>query len=83
MNLMSIRRKRPGLLLNCLIFVTVANKAGNQSKALGLKYVTENAYEAIKGNGLTSFGTAEFLANVNSNVVLQFDTGNFFCLGRV
>jgi sugar phosphate isomerase/epimerase len=62
--------------------VKIANKAGNQARASGLKYVTENAYEVIKGNGLTSFGTTEYFANVNSNVFLQLDTANFFCLGR-
>ena len=62
--------------------VKIANKAGNQARALGLKYVTENAFEVIKGDGITSFGTTEYLANVNSNVFLQLDTGNFFCLGR-
>ena len=62
--------------------VKIANQAGNQARASGLKYVTENAFEVIRGDGLTSFGTTEYLANVNSNVLLQLDTGNFFCLGR-
>jgi len=62
--------------------VKIANKAGNQARALGLRYVTENAYEVIRGDGLTSFGTTEYYANVNSNVGLELDTGNFFCLGR-
>jgi sugar phosphate isomerase/epimerase len=62
--------------------VKIANQAGNQARASGLKYVTENAFEVIKGDGLTSFGTTEYFANVNSNVLLQMDTGNFFCLGR-
>jgi sugar phosphate isomerase/epimerase len=63
--------------------VAVANKAANQAKALGLKYATENAFEVVKGDGITSFGTTEFFANVNSNVGLQLDTGNFFCVARV
>ena len=62
--------------------VKIANKAGNRARASGLKYVTENAFEVIRGDGITSFGTTEYLANVNSNVFLQLDTGNFFCLGR-
>ena len=62
--------------------VKIANRAGNQARALGLKYVTENAFEVIRGDGLTSFGTTEYFANVNSNVLFQLDTGNFFCLGR-
>jgi sugar phosphate isomerase/epimerase len=62
--------------------VKIANQAGNQARASGLKYVTENAFEVIRGDGITSFGTTEYFANVNSNVFLQLDTGNFFCLGR-
>jgi sugar phosphate isomerase/epimerase len=62
--------------------VKIASKAGNQARAFGLKYVTENAFEPIKGNGSTSFGTTEYFANVNSNVFYQSDTANFFCLGR-
>jgi sugar phosphate isomerase/epimerase len=62
--------------------VKIASKAGNQARTFGLRYVTENAFEAIKGNGLNSFGTTEYFANVNSNVFFQLDTGNFFCLGR-
>jgi sugar phosphate isomerase/epimerase len=63
--------------------VAVANKAANQAKALGLKYATENAFEVIKGDGITSFGITEFFANVNPNVGLEFDTGNFHCVSRV
>ena len=62
--------------------VAVANKAANQAKALGLQYVTENAFEVVKGDGLTSFGFTEFLANANPNVGLEFDTGNFHCVAR-
>jgi sugar phosphate isomerase/epimerase len=63
--------------------VTAANRAANQAKAMGLKYVTENANEVIKGDGVTSFGITEFFANVNPNVGLQFDTANFHCVSRV
>jgi len=63
--------------------VAKANQAANQSKALGLKYATENAFEVIRGDGITSFGITEFFANVNPNVGLQFDTGNLFCVSRV
>ena len=63
--------------------VATANKAANQAKALGLQYVTENAFEVVKGDGIISFGTTEFFANVNSNVGLQLDTGNFFCVARI
>jgi sugar phosphate isomerase/epimerase len=63
--------------------VEVANQAANMAKALGLQYVAENALEVIKGDGMTSFGTTEFFANVNSNVGWQFDTANFFSASRV
>jgi len=63
--------------------VKVANFAGNQARAAGLKYVAENAFEAIKGDGLSSYGLTEFFANVNSNVFWQFDTANFFATSRV
>ena len=63
--------------------VAVANRVANYAKAMGLQYVTENGLEVIKGDGMTSFGFTEFLANANPNVGLQFDTGNFFCTSRV
>jgi hypothetical protein len=63
--------------------VEVADQAANMAKALGLQYVAENAFEVIKGDGLTSFGATEFFANVNTNVGWQFDTANFFAASRV
>jgi len=48
-----------------------------------LQYVVENALEAIKGDGVTSFGTVELFGNANSNLGFQLDTGNFFCVSRV
>ena len=63
--------------------VEVANQAANMAKALGIQYVAENALEVIKGDGMTSFGTAEFFANVNTNVGWEFDTANFFSVSRV
>lgn len=63
--------------------VTRANRAANLAKMFGLRYVVENGVEAIKGNGVNTFGTDELFANANSNLGLQFDTGNFFCVSRV
>ena len=63
--------------------VQVANRAANMARAAGLKYVVENAFEALKGDGVTGFGLSEFFANVNSNMFLQCDTANFFATSRV
>jgi len=63
--------------------VQVANRAANMARAVGLKYVVENAFEALKGDGVTGFGLSEFFANVNSNMFLQCDTANFFATSRV
>ena len=63
--------------------VQVAKRAANMARAAGLKYVVENAFEALKGDGVTGFGLSEFFANVNSNLFLQCDTANFFSVSRV
>lgn len=63
--------------------VKTANKAANIAKSMGVQYVTENAFEPIKGDGITSFGATEFYANANSNVGWQMDTANFFAVSRV
>lgn len=63
--------------------VETANQAANLAKAFGLQYVAENGLEAIKGDGVSSFGTAELFGNANSNLGFQLDTGNFFCVSRV
>lgn len=60
-----------------------ADKAGNMASTKGLRYVAENSFEVIKGDGLASFGLTEFFANANSNVYWQFDTANFFAVSRV
>ena len=39
--------------------------------------------EAIKGDGVSTFGTVELFGNANSNLGFQLDTGNFFCVSRV
>jgi sugar phosphate isomerase/epimerase len=63
--------------------VETANQAANMARMFGLRYMVENATETLKGDGVTSFGTTEFFANVNSNVGLQLDTANFFVTSRV
>jgi len=63
--------------------VKIANMAGNRAKQLGLQLVVENAFEALKGDGISGFGTTEFFANVNRNVALQLDTANLFAVSRV
>jgi sugar phosphate isomerase/epimerase len=63
--------------------VKTANRAGNYAKMLGLTYVIENAFEILKGDGATSFGTTELFANLNANVGFQLDTANFFAVARV
>ena len=60
-----------------------ANRAANAARSVGLKYVVENASEALKGDGGTGFGLSEFMANVNSNMSVQCDTANFFAVSRV
>jgi sugar phosphate isomerase/epimerase len=60
-----------------------ANRAANAARSMGLKYVVENAFEALKGDGMTGFGLSEFIANANSNMFLQCDTANFFAVSRV
>jgi sugar phosphate isomerase/epimerase len=63
--------------------VKTANQAANLAKAFGLQYVAENGLEAIKGDGVSSFGTVELFGNANSNLGFQLDTGNFFIVSRV
>jgi len=60
-----------------------ANRAANAARSMGLKYVVENAFEALKGDGVTGFGLSEFIANANSNMFLQCDMANFFAVSRV
>ena len=63
--------------------VETANQAANLAKMFGLQYVVENAMEVLKGDGVTTFGTTGFFANVNSNVGFQLDTANFFAVARI
>ncbi len=63
--------------------IETANQAANLAKMLGLTYVVENALEVLKGDGVTSFGTAELFANANANLGFQLDTANFFAVARI
>ncbi len=63
--------------------VKIANRAANLARAAGLKYVVENSFQALKGDGITGFGMTEFAANVNSNLFFQADVANFFAVSRV
>lgn len=63
--------------------VKKANMAANIAKSKGVQYVGENSTAALKGDGINSFGTTEFFANVNSNMGWQMDTANFFAGIRV
>jgi len=76
--------KKQGWTLSELYkLVKNANKAGNLAKGSGLQYVAEHAMETLKGDGVTTFGFTEFLANTNSNVKWQMDIANFFAVSRV
>jgi sugar phosphate isomerase/epimerase len=76
-------KKKAWTLHELYRIVEVANQAANMAKTVGIQYVAENALEVIKGDGMTSFGTTEFFANVNTNVGWEFDTANFFSVSRV
>jgi sugar phosphate isomerase/epimerase len=76
-------KKKYWTLAELYKIVEKANRAGNAARSVGLKYVVENSYEALKGDGTTGFGMSELIANANSNVFLQCDTANFFATSRV
>lgn len=61
------------------------NRAANTAKTFGMTLFVENANEGLNGNGLNTFGTADLFGSggVNSNVGLQLDMANFFCVSRV
>jgi sugar phosphate isomerase/epimerase len=71
-------KKKAWTLQELAKVVDVANQAANKAKSFGMTHAVENAREIIKGDGVVSFGTTEFFANVNSNVGLQPDSANFF-----
>jgi len=65
--------------------VVSLNKAGDTAKASGMRFLVENAFEGVKGDGVTTFGTADLFGpkGVNANVGFQLDMANFFCVSRV
>ena len=60
----------------------VANNAANVAKLLGLELVLEHAYEAMQGDGVSSFGMVEIQTKGNTNIGSQYDTANFFAVSR-
>jgi sugar phosphate isomerase/epimerase len=60
------------------------NQAGNTAKTFGYTLCVENAFEGLKGDGVSMFGTADLFGpkGVNANVGFQVDTANFFCTSR-
>lgn len=76
-------KKKAWTLQELAKVVDVANQAANKAKSVGLTHAVENAREIVKGDGVVSFGTTEFFANVNSNMGLQPDSANFFAVCRV
>jgi sugar phosphate isomerase/epimerase len=61
------------------------NKAANTAKTFGYTLYVENANEGLKGDGATTFGTADLFGakGVSANVGFQLDMANFFCVSRV
>ena len=60
----------------------VANNAANVAKLLGLELVLEHAFEAMQGDGVSSFGMVEIQTKGNTNIGSQYDTANFFAVSR-
>ena len=60
----------------------VANNAANVAKLLGLELVVEHAFEAMQGDGVSSFGMVEIQTKGNTNIGSQYDTANFFAVSR-
>jgi hypothetical protein len=60
------------------------NQAGKMAKMLGWQLVIENGKEALWGDGVESFGTADIfgIRGVDANVGFQLDVANFFCVSR-
>ncbi len=64
------------------VLLPIANNAANIAKLAGLQLVIEHAFEAMAGDGETSFGMEEIQMMGNSNVGSQYDTANFFAVSR-
>ena len=62
--------------------MSVANNAANVAKLLGLELVLEHAFEAMQGDGVSSFGMVEIQTKGNTNIGSQYDTANFFAVSR-
>jgi sugar phosphate isomerase/epimerase len=62
--------------------IAVANNAANVAKLVGLDLVVEHAFEAMQGDGVTSFGMVEIQTKGNMNIGSQYDTANFFAVSR-
>jgi len=62
--------------------IAVANNAANTAKLVGLDLVLEHAFEAMQGDGVTSFGMVEIQTKGNTNIGSQYDTANFFAVTR-
>jgi sugar phosphate isomerase/epimerase len=60
----------------------IANNAANVAKLAGLQLVLEHAFEAMEGDGTTTFGMVEIQKKGNSNIGSQYDTANFFAVSR-
>jgi len=62
--------------------LAVANNAANVARLMGLELVIEHAFEAMQGDGATTFGMVELQTKGNSNIGSQYDTANFFAVSR-
>lgn len=62
--------------------LAVANNAANVARLVGLKLVLEHAFEAMQGDGTSSFGMVEIQTKGNTNIGSQYDTANFFAVSR-
>ncbi len=60
----------------------IINEAADAAKKAGLTMVLEHAFEAMAGDGTTSFGMTEIQTMGNANVGSQFDSANFFAVSR-
>ncbi len=64
------------------VLLPIANNAANVAKLAGMQMVLEHAFEAMAGDGETSFGMEEIQTMGNSNIGSQYDTANFFAVSR-
>ena len=62
--------------------IPIVNNAANVAKSLGSQLVIEHAFEALQGDGTTTFGQVEIQTKGNTNIGSQYDTANFFAVTR-